>query len=115
MVSVTLFERTSMRTPAVFWERKTAAWPAELPPPITITSLAAAKLGLHEGRVVINSSSGIDIEVGQRGFVVLCSGGQNNRASRDHLPVVERDLVGPLVAVQTFDRVGDHDLRTEFL
>ena len=40
---------------AVFCERNTAAWPAELPPPMTITFLADAELGLHEGGVVIDS------------------------------------------------------------
>ena len=40
MLSARPFERTSMWTRLAVWARKTAACPAELPPPTTIASSA---------------------------------------------------------------------------
>ena len=51
----------------------------------------------------------------ERRLVVLRAGGKNDRASWNLLPVVKRDPVWTLVALQARDSVRHHDLRAELL
>src|SRR5271155_344152 len=76
--------------------------------------LVGAEVRLPEGRVVIKSLAGKSIQVCDGRFVVLRTGGENDCACRNFLPIAEMDSVRPFAAIQALHRACHHDLRTKF-
>ena len=88
---------------------------AEFPPPTTRDLLAAAELGLHRGRRVVDAGALEAREVRQVELAVARAGVDHDRACPDRLAAVERQGVRRSLAVQPGDEPRDGEPGAELL
>ena len=95
--------------------RKTAACPAELPPPTTTTSCSAHRSRLHRRRRVVDAGPFEALVAGDVELAVARAGGDDDGASADRLAVVERERERRGIAVEADDGARQRQPGAELL
>ena len=101
MLSESPGPRISTLTTRQLLARNTAAWPAELAPPTTMTS---SSLQTDEAR-----------EVGQRQLAILGAASDNDGAATHGVAVRQFELVRTPIAAQAYRTVADFHVNTKLL